>query len=72
MKTLNQLYEAQSDLSMKDIFLKKYPDAKVTESKNKDGDVIVSVNGQTAFNKEDRHNSSNWLTMMENALKRSK
>lgn len=53
------------------LFLAHYPTATVTEKKNTNGDVIVSVNGQTAFNKEDRFNASNWFLMMENALKRS-
>lgn len=56
---------------MKALFLKTIPEAKVTEKKNSNGDIIVYVNGQTAFNKEDRYNASLWLTMMENAYKRS-
>lgn len=44
----------------------------VTEKRSANGDVIVYVNGQTAFNKEDRHNAENWLNMMINAFKRSK
>ena len=56
---------------MKALFLNTRPTAIVTERKNSDGDAIVYVNGQTAFNKEDRYNASNWLTMMENAYQRS-
>lgn len=56
---------------MKALFLNIRPTANVTEKKNNNGDVIVYVNGQTAFNKEDRYNASNWLTMMENAYQRS-
>ena len=47
------------------------PSAIVTEKKNSNGDVIIYINGQTAFNKGDRYNSSNWTTMMENAYQRS-
>ena len=56
---------------MKNLFLKSRPEAKVTEKISLKGDTIVYVNGQTAFNKEDRYNSSNWLAMMENAYQRS-
>jgi len=56
---------------MKAIFLKTRPEAKVTEKKNSNGDIIVYVNGQTAFNKEDRSNAANWIIMMENAYQRS-
>lgn len=56
---------------MKALFLNIRPTANVTEKKNNNGDVVVYVNGQTAFNKEDRYNASNWLTMMENAYQRS-
>jgi hypothetical protein len=56
---------------MKDLFLAKFPTAKVTQYSSVEGDVIVMVNGQTAYNKEDRHNAYNWLTMMENAYYRS-
>lgn len=56
---------------MKNDFLQKFPTAIVTEKNNQNGDTIVYVNGQTAFNKSDRHNASNWLTMMENAYKRA-
>lgn len=57
---------------MKQEFLKIQPTAIVTEKRASNGDVIVYVNGQTAFNKEDRYNASNWLTMMSNAFNRSK
>ena len=57
---------------MKQEFLKVQPTAIVTEKRALNGDVIVYVNGQTAFNKEDRYNASNWLTMMSNAFNRSK
>ena len=56
---------------MKNLFLQTRPDAIVTERKNNNGDIIVYVNGQTAFNKEDRYNASNWLRAMENAYQRS-
>lgn len=56
---------------MKNLFLAKFPNAKVTEYNDNNGDVVVMVNGQTAFNKEDRYNASNWLMMMENAYNRS-
>ena len=56
---------------MKAIFLQTRPEAVVTEKANKNGDMIVYVNGQTAFNKEDRWNASNWLTAMEAAYQRS-
>jgi hypothetical protein len=56
---------------MKALFLNTRPTANVTEKKNSNGEVIVYVNGQTAFNKEDRYNASNWPTMMENAYQRS-
>lgn len=56
---------------MKVLFLSQYPDAIVTENKNIKGDIIVKVNGQTAFNKSDVYQSSNWMTMMENAYNRS-
>lgn len=57
---------------MKKQFLKIYPTANVTEKRASNGDMIVYVNGQTAFNKEDRYNAENWLNMMINALERSK
>lgn len=57
---------------MKKQFLKIYPTATVTEKRASNGDMIVYVNGQTAFNKEDRYNAENWLNMMINALERSK
>jgi hypothetical protein len=56
---------------MKNQLLQIYPTAIVTEKRSANGDVIVYVNGQTAFNKEDRHNAENWLNMMINAFKRS-
>jgi adenine specific DNA methylase Mod len=56
---------------MKALFLTIQPSAVVTESRSINGDMIVYVNGQTAFNKEDRYNSSEWLTMMSNAFNRS-
>lgn len=56
---------------MKAIFLNTRPTANVTEKRNSKGDVIVYVNGQTAFNKEDRYNAANWIIMMENAYQRS-
>jgi len=56
---------------MKNQLLKIYPTAIVTEKRSANGDVIVYVNGQTAFNKEDRHNAESWLNMMINAFKRS-
>jgi hypothetical protein len=55
---------------------KNHPDAVITEKQkeNKEGknETIVYVNGETAFNKEDKHNSENWNSMMENAYRRSK
>jgi hypothetical protein len=56
---------------MKNLFLTKYPTAVITEKKAINGDIIILINGQTAYNKEDRFNASNWFLMMENALKRS-
>ena len=56
---------------MKALFLETRSEAKITEKRSSNGDIIVYVNGQTAFNKEDRYNASNWLTMMENAYQRS-
>lgn len=56
---------------MKDLFLAKFPTAKISQYSSSNGDVIVMVNSQTAYNKEDRHNASNWLMMMENAYYRS-
>ena len=56
---------------MKKQLLEIYPTAIVTEKRSSNGDVIVYVNGQTAFNKEDRYNAENWLNMMINAFKRS-
>lgn len=57
---------------MKEEFLKIRPDAQVTTKKNSQGNNIIYVNGQTAFNLEDRYNASNWLTAMESAYQRSK
>lgn len=56
---------------MKKIFIEKYPNAIISKRKNKKGDIIVSVNGCTAYNQEDRYSSSKWFTMMENAYHRS-
>ncbi len=56
---------------MKDLFLAQYPAALITTKKASNGDEIVLVNGQTAYNKADRFNAANWFLMMENALKRS-
>jgi hypothetical protein len=56
---------------MKNLFLAQYPTATITTKKASNGDEIILVNGQTAYNKEDRFNASNWFFMMENALKRS-
>jgi len=55
---------------MKNQFLQLYPQAIITEKKV-NGDVIVYVNGQTAFNKSDVYNASNWLLMMKNAYLRA-
>lgn len=51
-------------------FLKKHPNAKIT-TKKKGNDIIVYVNGETAFNKSDHHNASNWGNALERALKAS-
>lgn len=56
---------------MKDLFLSQHPEAVITTKKAPNGDEIVLVNGQTAYNKTDRFNAQNWFLMMENALKRS-
>ena len=49
-------------------------DAKVTAKKNKAGDIIVSVNGQTAFNYEDKgmYSEDNKKSAMKRALDASK
>ena len=57
---------------MKALFLNIEPTALVTEKRTNNGDIIVSVNGQTAFNKSDVFNAANWLNMMINAYNRSK
>jgi len=75
MKSLyDSLCEGFTKNKAKDItalFLEKRPSAQVTTKKERNGDVIVYVNGQTAFNTEDIYNSSEWLNMMENAYQRS-
>ncbi len=53
------------------LFLAQYPAAVITTKRAANGDEIILVNGQTAYNKSDRFNAANWLLMMENALKRS-
>jgi len=52
---------------------KKYPDAKVTYKK-KNGDTIVYVNGQTAFNLDDKSFGSHEKIMsaLERAYKAAK
>ena len=57
---------------MKALFLKIEPTAIITEKRASNGDIIVYVNGQTAFNKSDVYNAGSWLNMMSNAYNRSK
>ena len=57
---------------MEQQLLEIYPTAIVTKKRAKIGDIIVYVNGQTAYNQEDRYNAENWLNMMINAFKNSK
>lgn len=52
-------------------FNNKFPEAVVTIKRTSEGDDIVYVNGQTAFNKSDRSWYSDYMLRMENALKRS-
>ncbi len=58
--------------SLAAIFLKSNPQAKITTKKKSNGDVIVMVNGQTAYNKSDQYSAEHHLTAMMNALKRSR
>lgn len=52
-------------------FNQKFPEAVVTVKRVSNGDDIVYVNGQTAFNKSDRNWYSDYMVRMENALNRS-
>lgn len=51
-------------------FSKLYPTAVVTTKLNANNDMIVYVNGQTAYNRSDR-NTFDQITRMTNALLRS-
>lgn len=63
---------AENIKSDEKIFLKKYPDAKITSKKRK-GDIIYYVNGQTAFNGSDYSlNSEQIQRSLERAYKASK
>ena len=51
-------------------FQQARPDAKIEKRRNTDGDYIIYINGETAFNMSSK-NTSNWEFAMESAYKRS-
>jgi hypothetical protein len=59
-------------MTIAETFNQKFPEAVVTSKKNKDGDTIVYVDGQTAFNKDSRWQGDTWMVCMENAMNRAK
>jgi hypothetical protein len=52
-------------------FEKENSDAKITYKKNKSGDTIVYVNGQTAYNLDDNYTEEQALNALERAYKSS-